>query len=152
MDSNLNKKTEKKSRTLIIADNKKALKIKQVLELRDEMIKNKIDNKLIKKYLDEEYEKINQEYEEKIKKHQENELKREEKKIKEKEKKEKKVKREKAIQFLLKNKTYLEEKGYKPEYIKKYVDKHYKELNQIYSIVPETKIYNIDLDQVNFID
>ena len=149
-----NKTKQKKPRTLTIAENKRAQEIKNVLELRDEMIENKIDEKLIKKYLDQQYEKINKEYEEKIKKYQNNELKKQNKIVE----KETKIKREKAINFLLKNKYYLEEKGHNPEYIKKYVEKQYKEINQIYNpsysylLELEDKFANINLDQVNFID
>lgn len=149
MEIKFNQKKEKKPRAITITENKRTQEIKHVLELRDEMIANNIDEKLIKKYLDEQYSKINQEYEKKIKKYQENELKKQTKMVD----KELKIKREKAIEFLLKNKAYLEEKCYKPEYIKKYVDKQYKEINQIYSIGSEDKIYNnVDLEKVNFID
>lgn len=149
METKFNQKKEKKPRAITITENKRAQELKHVLELRDEMIANKIDEKLIKKYLDEQYSKINQEYEEKIKKYQENELKKQTKMVD----KELKIKREKAIEFLLKNKAYLEEKCYKPEYIKKYVDKQYNEINQIYSIDSEDKIYNnVNLEKVNFID
>lgn len=148
METKFGQKKEKKPRAITLAENKRAQEIKHVLELRDEMIANKIDNKLIKKYLEEQYEKINQEYEGKIKKHQENEQKKQTKMVD----KDLKIKRENAIQCLLKNKAYLEEIGYKSEYIKKYVDKQYKEINQIYSVDPEDKIYNVDLEQVNFID
>lgn len=148
MENKFSKKKEKKPRALTIAENKRAREIKHVLELKEEMIANKIDEKLIKKYLDEQYNIINQLYEEKIKKYQDNELKKQTKQME----KVLKVKREKAIEFLLKNKVYLEEKGYKHEYIKNYVDKQYKEINLIYSIDPKDKIYNVDLDKVNFID
>lgn len=146
MEINSNLKKEKKSRALIIAENKKAQEIKHVLELRDEMLENKIDKKLIKKYVDEQYENINQVYEKKIKKHQEKELNKQTKNME----KEVKIKRKKAIEFLLKNKTYLEEKKYNPDYIKKYVEKQYSEINQIYNISNIHK--NIDLDQIDFID
>ena len=148
METKFSQKKGKKPRALTIAENKKTKEIKHVLELRDEMVANNIDDKLIKRYLDEQYEKINQDYDEKIKKHEENEVKKQTKMAK----KEFKVKREKAIEFLLKNKAYLEEKGYKPEYIKKYVEKQYNEINQTYSIDPEDKNYIVDLEQVNFID
>jgi len=142
MEINFN---QKKPRALIIAENKKAQEIKHVLELRDEMLTYNIDKKLIKKYIDEQYEKINQVYETKIKKYQENELNKQTKNME----KEIKIKRKKAIEFLLKNKTYLEEKKYNPDYIKKYVEKQYNEINQIYNI---SNIKNIDLDQIDFID
>jgi hypothetical protein len=138
----------KVNRAVTIATNKRTKDIKHVLELRDEMIANKIDIILIKKYLDEQYENINQEYDKKIKKHKETELKKQIKLNK----KEIMIKRTKAIEFLLKNKAYLEEKCFKPEYIKIYVERQYNEINQNYSTCPEHNIYNIDLEHVNFID
>ena len=45
-----------------------------------------------------------------------------------------KNKREAAIDFLLKNKTFLEENGVKPEQIKKFVDKEYGIINKKYPI------------------
>jgi len=159
MENKLNKK-EKKSRALTIAENKRNLEIKHVLELRDEMIANNIDEKLIKKYVDEQYEKINKEFDDKIKKYQKNQTKKQQKN----EEKDLKNKRQKAIDILLKNKASLEQKGYKLDYIKKYIDRQYKEINQIYSLVPKDKFYSpnervhpegdykVDLEQVNFID
>jgi len=147
METNFSQK-EGKSRVFTIAKNKRDRGIKHVLELRDEMNANNIDQELIKKYIDEQYIKINQEYEDKITKYQKNKLKKQTNLIE----KELKVKRKKAIEILLKNKAYLEEKGYKSEYIKKYVDKYYNEINQNYSIDLEDNIYNVNLDQVNFID
>jgi hypothetical protein len=142
------KSNQKKSKAITIATNKRTHELNHILELRDEMIENKIDEKLIKKYVDEQYERINQEYNLRIKKHQDNELKKQKKLVNQ----DMKIKRSKAIDFLLKNKIYLEENGYKPEYIKKYVDKQYKEINLIYTPDPEDPIYRVDLDQVNFID
>lgn len=45
----------------------KKQKIKQLTDLRDEMFTHNIDSLLIKEYLDEEYEKIQEEYKIKIK-------------------------------------------------------------------------------------
>ena len=144
-----NYKTKNKvPRSITIADNWKNKEIKHVLELRDEMIANNIDEKLIKKYVDEQYEKINKDYEDKIKKYQDKQTTKQFKI----EEKDLKNKRKKAIDILLKNKAVLEEKGYRPDYIKKYVDRQYKEINQIYSLDPEDKFYNVDLNQINFID
>jgi hypothetical protein len=131
---------KKKSRGLTIAENKKNQEIKYILGLRDEMIANKINEKLIKIYLDEQYKKINCEYNKRIQKYQENEIKKQNNLYK----KENKVKRKQAIDLLLKNKAFLEEKCYKPEYIRKYIEKEYNEINKTF--------YNIDLEQVEFID
>ena len=137
----------KVNRSVTIAANKRTKEIKHVLELRDEMIANNIDIILIKKYLDEQYEHINQEYDKRIKKHKETEL----KKQTNLNKKETKFKRTKAIEFLLRNKAHLEARRFKPEYIKKYVDRQYNEINQRYSTGTEYNVYDIDLEHVNFI-
>ncbi len=141
-------KTNKPPRSITMAENWKNKEIKHVLELRDEMILNKIDEKLIKKYVDEQYENINQEYEKKINKYNEKQKKLEIKNME----KDNKQKREKAIQFLLKNKAFLEEKGASKEYIKKYVDSQYNQINQTYMVDLSDPYDKIDLDDVDFID
>ncbi len=141
-------KTNKPPRSITMAENWKNKEIKHVLELRDEMIANNIDEKLIKKYVDEQYNKINQEYEKKINKYYEKQKKSENKNLE----KDIKQKREKAIQFLLKNKAFLEEKGASKEYIKKYVDAQYDIINQTYQIDTSDPYSSINLDSVNFID
>jgi hypothetical protein len=140
---------EKIPYAVTMANNKKQAEIKNILSLRDEMIKNSIDNDLIKQFLDDQYNKINKEYEERINKYnqkqnpQNNQI----KKIKK--------KREKAIEFLLKNKTFLEEHGASKEYIKKYVNKQYQEINEYYDITniqseqEKNKVNDVSID---FID
>jgi hypothetical protein len=93
------------------------------------MINNNIDEQTIKKYVDEQYEIINKNYEKSINK------KTNPKKIIDK-------KREDAIKFLLKNKSFLEQNNADPEYIKEYVEKQYDDIN---------KTYIID-NGINFID
>jgi hypothetical protein len=144
---NINKKHQKQPKSITMAENWKQKEIKQVLTLRDEMISNNIDEKLIKKYLDEQYAKINQQYQEKIKKYMDKQKKSEEKNVL----KELKNKREKAIEILLKNKNHLEKNGASPEFIKNYMEKQYKDINQMYSI-NSNLMENIDLDNINFID
>ncbi len=129
MNKNNNQK-EKIPRGIVIANNKKQTAIKNVLILRDEMIANNIDGKLIQKFLDEQYEKINGEYEKRITKHTE----KTKNQAKKKSIQEIKKKREKAVEFLLKNKTFLEEHGASKEYVKKYVEKQYQEINEYYDI------------------
>ena len=53
MENNLIKTNQKKSRSLTIAENKRSQEIKFVLELKEEMVANNINERLIKKYLDE---------------------------------------------------------------------------------------------------
>lgn len=152
MNKNNNQK-EKLPRSIIIANNKKQSEIKNVLSLRDEMIENSIDPTLIKKFVDEQYKKINKDYEDKIVKYnkkkekdlQNNEIISKIKNIKK--------KREKAVEFLLKNKTFLEEHGASKEYIKKYIEKQYQEINDFYDIT-NIKPDNLDTDNdnVDFID
>lgn len=159
---------EKLPRSIVIANNKKQKEIKNLLSLRDEMIENSIDSTLIKKFVDEQYVKINKEYEDKIiakgvyvpngttkhnKKHeknlQNNDVTSKIKNIKK--------KREKAVEFLLKNKNFLEEHGASKEYVKKYVEKQYQEINEFYDIT-NIKPDNFDSDNdfsndnVDFID
>ena len=57
-----------------------------------------------------------------------------------------KKKRDKAVEFLLKNKTFLEEHGASKEYVKKYVEKQYQDINIFYDI---TNIKPDDLDTDN---
>ena len=153
MNNNNNQK-EKIPRSIVIANNKKQKEIKNLLSLRDEMNDNSIDSTLIKKFFDEQYEKINKEYEDKISKHnkqnlQNNEMLSKIKNIKK--------KREKAVEFLLKNKTFLEEHGASKEYVKKYVEKQYQDINNFYDIT-NIKPDNLDTDNefnndnVDFID
>lgn len=141
MNKNNNQK-EKLPRGIVIANNKKQTDIKNVLILRDEMLANKIDEKLIKKFLDEQYEKINGEYEKRITKHTENTK----NQAKKKSIQENKKKREKAVEFLLKNKTFLEEHGASKEYVKKYVEKQYQEINEYYDT---SNIHFDDSDSTN---
>jgi len=142
MNNNNNQK-EKIPRSIVIANNKKQKEIKNLLSLRDEMIENSIDSILIKKFVDEQYEKINKEYQDKISKHNKQKLQNNEmlSKIKN-----IKKKREKAVEFLLKNKTFLEEHGASKEYVKKYVEKQYQDINIFYDI---TNIKPDDLDTDN---
>jgi hypothetical protein len=147
-NNNTKSKTNKVPRSLTMADNWKNKEIKHVLELRDEMIANNIDNNLIKKYIDEQYDKINQEYETKIKKYYDKQKKLENKSVE----KDVKQKRDKAVQFLLKNKNFLEENGASKEYIKKYVDIQYNTINLTYNIDYSDPYDTIDLDRINFID
>jgi tRNA/tmRNA/rRNA uracil-C5-methylase (TrmA/RlmC/RlmD family) len=119
----------KNSRIIKIATTKKNKKINELLQIRDQMINNTIDIEIIKKYVNEQYEEINLKYLNSINK------KTNPKKIMDK-------KREEAIQFLLKNKNFLEQNNAKPEYITEYVRKQYEYIN---------KTYVLD-DGIHFID
>ncbi len=150
----MEKKIEtKKPRSIVISDNWKQKEIQKVLSLRDEMIEHNIDKLLIKKYVDEQYNIINKKYEEKVQKYYQKQSKNNEQieQIKQTNKK----KREKAVDFLIKNKTFLEENGVNQKYIQNYVETQYNYINKTYDNTNiDTKIINddVNLSDVNFID
>ncbi len=154
----MEKKVEnKKPRSIVLSENWKKKEIQKVLLLRDEMIENNIDKILIKKYIDEQYDLINEKYEQRIQKYY-NSI----NIIKQTDNSNlnsihinpvNKKKREKAVDFLLKNKTFLENNGASQEFINNYVNKQYNLINKTYNesntnLNPD----DINLDNVNFID
>jgi len=90
------------------------------------MISNNIDMDKINKYIKEEFGKVEKEYNDKVSDYIEQFNKGEIELTKS----EKKVMRGKAIDFLLKNKLVLEEKGAPKEYIDKYVETEYERINK----------------------
>jgi hypothetical protein len=129
------------SRGLTLALNKKNQEIKQVLELKDQMVNFNIDIELINEYVDEQYKKIILEYETKIAKYQQIQPTKHTQLTR--------TKKKKDIDNLLKNKAVLELKGYNPSYIKKYVDSQYLEINNKYSRENNVSTNN---DNINFIE
>ena len=131
---------DKKPRAIVMADNWKTKEIKLVLAIRDEMVDFSIDPNLIQEYLDEEYERINIMYDEKIKKHQD--------KMNNIKTSNNNKKRKEAIKFIIKNKEFLEERGFTKEYIENYMNKHYNIVCKRYSdtskITSNEKISFID--------
>ena len=123
-------KTGRVPRTIIIARNRKLKEMEQLEIIRKEMIDNNLDMELINKYMDEEYEKIDSVYKKKVNdylsKYKNNEIILTNNEMKN--------KREAAIEFLLKNKTFLEENGVKSEQIKKFVDREYSIINMKYPV------------------
>ena len=138
MTSYVNKKDT--PRTIIIANNKKQKAIKNLLLIRDEMIKTNTDNNLIQIFVNEQYAIINKEHEERINKY--NKSKTDTKTIK--------LKKAKAIEFILKNKAVLEDNGVNKDYITLYVNKQYEEINEFYSKNNEED--NVNLETIDFID
>ena len=139
MTSYVNKKDL--PRTIIIANNKKQKAIKNLLLMRDEMIKTNTDNNLIQSFVNEQYLIINKEHEEQINKY--NKSKTDTKTIK--------LKKAKAIEFILKNKAVLEDNGVNKDYITLYVNKQYEEINEYYSKTNEEND-TVNLETINFID
>ena len=128
-------------RTIIIANNKKQKAIKNILLMRDEMIKTNTDTNLIQTFVNEQYAIINKEHEERINKY--NKSKTDTKTIK--------LKKAKAIEFILKNKAVLEDNGVNKDYITLYVNKQYEEINEYYSKNNEEND-TVNLETINFID
>lgn len=139
MTSYVNKKDL--PRTIIIANNKKQKAIKNILLMRDEMIKTNTDTNLIQTFINEQYAIINKEHEERINKY--NKSKTDTKTIK--------LKKAKAIEFILKNKAVLEDNGVNKDYITLYVNKQYEEINEYYSKNNEEND-TVNLETINFID
>jgi hypothetical protein len=120
---------QKNSRINKIATTKKNKKINELLQMKETMINNNIDEQTIKNYINEQYKIINENYQKSINK------KIDPTKVMNK-------KREDAVNFLLKNKIFLEQSNADPEYIKEYVRKQYEDINNTYVID----------DGINFID
>jgi len=129
---------DKNCKIFKIANNKKNKKINELLQLKECMVSNNIDEQIIKNYIDEQYKIINIEYQININK------KGDTKKII-------KKKRDDAINFLLKNKIFLEQNNASPEYIKNYVIKQYNDINKTYIINDNIQIKN-RFDEIIFID
>lgn len=114
----------KKCKSITVANNWKEKQIKEVIKAKEQMTELKVDPKLIDKYIESEYSRINKEYEEKMKKA----------KIKNLEfvnNNKKKI----EIDFLIKNKDILEQAGYTKDYIDYYVNKQYDIINKKYANV-----------------
>jgi len=114
---------------------KKNKKINELLKMKESMIEQNISDKIIKKYVDEQYEIINNEYTKNInKKMNPNKL--------------MNKRKEKAVEFLIKNKLFLEQNKVKQEYIDLYVKTQYEDINKTYVIQKN----NIKKDDIDFID
>ena len=114
---------------------KKNKKINELLKMKESMIEQNISDKIIKKYVDEQYEIINNEYTKNInKKINPNKL--------------MNKRKEKAVEFLIKNKLFLEQNKVKQEYIDLYVKTQYDDINKTYVIQKN----NIKKDDIDFID
>ena len=109
----------KKPKYVMLADKQKLYDIDNLLKMKNIMIENNISETEINNYVEEQYEKINKDYTDKIKKY--------EKKYKA---RELKKERQEAIDFLIKNKDFLEEYKVKDEYINKYVEIQYNRINE----------------------
>ena len=119
MDSN--------DRSIILSKNWKKRQLEELTIIKNEMIKNNVSEDLIQKYIDEEYESIEQKFNEKINKYLLNK-----EKNKDKTKNEKKQQKNKSIDFLIKNKTFLEKQGVKPDVINEYVNLEYNKITKMF--------------------
>jgi hypothetical protein len=131
---------KKYPRSITMAINKKNKEIEHIIILRDEMVKCNIDNKLIQEFVDDQYKTINSEFEKKVKRYMEKENR---EKAKGADVKELKKKRAQSIDFMIKTKIVLEQKGISKQYIDRYMTKQYDAVN---------KKYNIEKDKGETID
>ena len=109
----------KKPKYVMLADKKKLYDIDDMLKIKTIMIENNISETEINNYIEEQYKKINKDYADKIKTY--------EKKYKA---RELKKERKESIDFLIKNKNFLEEYKVKDEYINRYVEIQYNRINE----------------------
>lgn len=141
----MEKVVNKKPRGIVLAENIKNKELKYLFKLRDEMIDNNIDKTLIDKYVTEEYNKINNKYNNKIENYQ--------KKSKNNDDKLLEKKKKKDINNLITNKKYMEERGINQDYIDKYTNMKYEEINEYYlKQKAENNIDTINNNDVEFID
>jgi hypothetical protein len=116
MDRLQNKNTPK---TINMYNNWKTKEIKKLIQLKEDMIINNIEKKLIDIYMEEEYKKINDIYNMKVDTYYKNQEKMKEKKDNT------LTKQKKAINLLIKSKMSLEQFKMNPNYIKMKTDKQY---------------------------
>ena len=116
MDRLQNKNTPK---TINMYNNWKTKEIKKLIQLKEDMIINNIEKKLIDIYIEEEYKKINDIYNMKVDTYYKNQEKMKEKKDNT------LTKQKKAINLLIKSKMSLEQFKMNPNYIKMKTDKQY---------------------------
>lgn len=122
----IKKKTGKLPRTIVLAKKKKYNQFRNLELLKQEMINNNIDMNKINQYIEDEFSKIEKEYNDKVNdyitKYQKGEI--------QYTMNEKKIMRSKAIEFVLKNKDVLEQKGAPKEFIDSYVNREYERINK----------------------
>jgi hypothetical protein len=109
----------KKPKYVMLADKKKLYDIDDLLKMKKIMIENNVSELEINNYVDKQYIKINKDYTDKIKKYEQKYKARELKK-----------ERQDSIDFLIKNKNFLEEYNVKDEYINRYVEIQYNRINE----------------------
>ena len=108
-----------KNKVKINAKKWKNKEIDNLLQIKKDMDLTKINNKIIDEYMEEKYKEINKTYELKL-------LEEPTKKILNKQK-------EKEIDNIIINKYYLIQKGYKTDYINKYIEREYNEIEKKYN-------------------
>jgi hypothetical protein len=110
-----------KNRVKINAKKWKDKEIDILLQKRKDMDLMNIGKNIIDEYMEEEYKMINKTYEIKL--------------LEEPTKKTVKKQKDKDLDNIITNKYYLEQKGYNKEYIEKYIEKEYNELERKYNKV-----------------
>jgi hypothetical protein len=110
-----------KNRVKINAKKWKDKEIDILLQKRKDMDLMNIGKNIIDEYMEEEYKMINKTYEIKL--------------LEVPTKKTEKKQKDKDLDNIITNKYYLEQKGYNKEYIEKYIEKEYNELERKYNKV-----------------
>ena len=110
-----------KNRVKINAKKWKDKEIDILLQKRKDMDLMNIGKNIIDEYMEEEYKMINKTYEIKL--------------LEVPTKKTVKKQKDKDLDNIITNKYYLEQKGYNKEYIEKYIEKEYNELERKYNKV-----------------
>lgn len=108
-----------KNKVKINANKWKSKEVDKLLQIQKDMLSSNQTTKLIDEYVEEEYKKINKIYDKKL--------------LEEPSKKTLQKQKDKDIDNILINKYYLIQKGYKTDYIDKYVEREYKEIEKKYN-------------------
>jgi len=108
-----------KNKVKISAIKWKNKEIDKLLQIKKDQLSNNINQKLVDTYVEEEYKKINKKYEQKL--------------LEEPSEKVLKKQKDKDIDNIIINKYYLIQKGYKNDYIEKYVEREFNEIEKKYN-------------------
>ena len=108
-----------KNKVKINAQKWKNKEIDKLIQLKKDMELSNIDKKIINEYIEKKYKKINALHDAKLLEEPTNKILNKQK--------------EKDIKNIIINKYYLTQKGYKSDYIEKYIEQQYKEIEKKYN-------------------
>jgi hypothetical protein len=108
-----------KNKVKINAQKWKNKEIDKLIQLKKDMELSNIDKKIINEYMEKKYKKINALHDAKLLEEPTNKILNKQK--------------DKDIENIIINKYYLTQKGYKSDYIEKYIEQQYKEIEKKYN-------------------